>query len=109
MENVTPYEIDAGKIAWATKRVKAMRGALNELPAVVTGINRASAAMKKAAKCCKAYPESTAMTSFAESLDRALADLKELFDGWNDDTNAIQLGIINYRMMEVEKSEGSDS
>ena len=65
--------------------------------------------MKKAAKCCKAYSESTDMNSVAESLDRLLADLKDLFEGWDDDTNAIQMGIINYRMMEVEKNERPDS
>ena len=107
---IVPYGIDDGKIKWAEKRVKAMRGALLELPAAVTGMKKASAALRKASKCCKAYSESSAMASLADSLDRTLADFEELSAGWDNDTNAIQMGIVNYRMggTKDDVDQGSD-
>jgi len=105
MPGETPYEIDKSKQAWAERRVFVLRRSIGETHEALTALKKAAAAMKKAAEGCKACPETSVMKSFEGSIRRVIEDLDEFCKDWESDANAIQLGIINYRMKEGNANE----
>lgn len=107
MADVTPYDIDEKKLVWAQKRVKAMRSAMLEIPAALTALKKAKAAMEKAAKACKSQRESGTMTSIVTGIEGLHKILSDFNEDWTNETNAIWLGVMDYQSRRNEENERS--
>lgn len=70
---------------------RALRSALIDISGAMAGLKKALAALRKAQKSCKGFPEADDIGSYVDSVQKTLGSLQSDAQSWNDEADQLRI------------------